>query len=99
MPVADKTVFTSLFVLSLLETAAITTMAEKYGVSVPQLAIKYCLQPGLLPLPKASSAGHMKNKTELDFEIFTVDMATFKTVKMADYGSDQAFPVYSGKQD
>lgn len=84
---------------AMLKTAAITTMAEKYSVSVPQLAIKYCLQLGLLPLPKASSAGHMKNNTELDFEISTVDMATLKAVKMADYGSDQVFPVYNGKQD
>lgn len=27
-------------------------MAAKYGVSVPQLSIRYCLELGLLPLPK-----------------------------------------------
>jgi diketogulonate reductase-like aldo/keto reductase len=36
-------------VLNNLELAA---LASKYGVGVPQLCIRYCLQLGLLPLPK-----------------------------------------------
>ena len=34
----------------------VAAIAEKYGVSVSQLAIRrYCLQLGLLPLPKTAN--------------------------------------------
>lgn len=38
----------------------VKTMADKCNVSVSQLAIRYCLQLDLLPLPKTANAAHMK---------------------------------------
>ncbi|WP_407659094.1 aldo/keto reductase [Lactiplantibacillus brownii] len=84
---------------AMMKSIEITRMAKKYQVSVPQLAIKYALQLGLVPLPKASSVAHMQNNADLAFEISAVDMTTLEAVKMADYGNDSAFPVYSGHQD
>ena len=35
-----------------LKNAQLARLAEQYGVGVAQLCIRYCLQLGLLPLPK-----------------------------------------------
>jgi len=36
----------------LLKNKQVAAIAKKYNVSVPQLGIRYCLQPDMLPLPK-----------------------------------------------
>lgn len=82
----------------IIERDDIKAMAEKYGVTVPQLAIRYTLQLGLLPLPKTANPAHMKNNADVDFEISAEDMETLKNVKeIEDYGEHSFFPVYGGK--
>nr|WP_319251133.1 aldo/keto reductase [uncultured Celeribacter sp.] len=76
----------------------IGAMAEKYGVSIPQLGIRYCLQLGLLPLPKTANPDHMANNADVDFEISAEDMETLKSMeKIKDYGEYSFFPVFGGK--
>ena len=58
----------------ILDNAEIKEMAGKYGVSVPQLCIRYCLQLDLLPLPKTANPEHMKSNADVDFEISAEDM-------------------------
>lgn len=73
----------------------IVAMAEKYGVSVPQLCIRYDLQLGLLPLPKTSKRDHMKNNADVDFDISEHDMETLNNLDtIEDYGEACVFPVY-----
>lgn len=52
----------------------IASMAEKYGVSVPQLCIRYTLQLGAISLPKTGNPEHMKTNADVDFEISAEDM-------------------------
>lgn len=74
----------------------VVKMAEKYGVSVPQLAIRFDLQLGLLPLPKTANPDHMKNNAELDFEISEEDMDALQGLeKIEDYGEASKFPVFA----
>lgn len=81
----------------LMKNEEVTKMAEKYGVSVPQLSIRYCLEMGLLPLPKTANPAHMKNNAAVDFEISDEDMAFLKNVEtIKDYGEASMFPVYAG---
>lgn len=76
----------------------IQTMAEKYGVSVPQLCIRYTVQLGAISLPKTVNPEHMKTNAEVDFEISAEDMEMLKNFKeIADYGESSGFPVYGGK--
>ena len=76
----------------------IQTMAEKYGVSVPQLCIRYTLQLGAISIPKTANPEHMKTNAEVDFEISAEDMEMLKNFKeIADYGESSGFPVYGGK--
>ena len=73
----------------------IVEMAEKYGVSVPQLCIRYTLQLGLLPLPKTANPAHMKNNADVDSVIADEDMAALLNMeKIGDYGEASVFPVY-----
>ena len=56
----------------------ITAIAMKYGVTVPQLCIKYTIQLGAISLPKTSNPEHMKCNAQLDFEISAEDMELLK---------------------
>ena len=51
-------------------------IADKYGVSVPQLAIEFVIQNGVLPLPKAVHEEHIVANAKLDFTISDEDMKT-----------------------
>lgn len=78
----------------------IKTIAGKYNVSVSQLAVRYCLQLGLLPLPKTANPEHMKTNAAVDFVILEEDMGRLKTVaQIEDYGEHSKFPVYAGKRN
>ncbi len=50
------------------------TLAEKYDVSVPQLAIRFLLQKDILPLPRSRSDQHILSNTKVDFNIEESDM-------------------------
>ncbi|WEV68158.1 aldo/keto reductase [Bifidobacterium sp. ESL0769] len=58
----------------LLDNPELNAMAEKYGVSTAQLAIRFCLQNGVLPLPKATHRDHIEANTQVDFTISDEDM-------------------------
>ncbi|HGM4082882.1 TPA: aldo/keto reductase [Listeria monocytogenes] len=84
----------------LLKSKAVLDIADKYNVSIAQLGIRYCLQLGTLPLPKASNPIHMKNNMEIDFEISDEDMNTLKEISpIENYGEASLFPVYGGKMN
>lgn len=77
---------------------AIKDMAEKYGVSVPQLCIRYCLQLDMIVLPKTANPEHMRSNAELNFVISDEDMKLLMNVEhIKDYGEHSFFPVFGGK--
>ena len=81
-----------------LKNPQIGAMAEKYGVTIPQLCIKYCLQLGMIALPKTANPDHMLSNTRLDFNISAEDMAELKHIeRIKDYGEHSRFPVFGGK--
>lgn len=80
-----------------LKNETIVAMSQKYGVSVPQLCIKYVLNLGAVALPKTANAEHMQNNADLDFEIINEDMEVLKALDFKDYGEYSFFPVFSGK--
>lgn len=76
----------------------IVKMAARYGVTVPQLCIRYDIQLGLIVLPKTANPAHMKSNGELDFEISEEDMSVLKNIeRIKDYGTASCFPVFGGK--
>lgn len=81
-----------------LKNESIVAMAQKYGVGVPELCIRYCIQLGMIVLPKAAKAEHQKSNAEVDFEISTADMEILKRIeRIKDYGEASFFPVFGGK--
>ncbi|MGN6264732.1 MAG: aldo/keto reductase [Ginsengibacter sp.] len=82
----------------LFKNGKVAAMAKKYKVSVSQLAIRYCLELGLLPLPKTANPQHMKTNAEVDFVITKEDMEQLKNVEpIEDYGEHSKLPVYGKK--
>ncbi|WP_270303725.1 aldo/keto reductase [Baileyella intestinalis] len=82
-----------------LKNPRIIEMAEKYGVTVPQLCIRYDIQLGTVVLPKTVNPEHMKSNADVNFVISEEDMETLKNVeKIKDYGDSSRFPVFGGKK-
>ena len=76
----------------------IKEMADKYQVSVSQLCIRYCLQLGMVAIPKTANPEHMKNNADLDFDISNEDMDVLLNMEtITNYGEFAQFPVYGGK--
>lgn len=81
-----------------LQNPLIATVAEKYGVTPAQLCIRYCVQLGLVPLPKTANPAHLANNADVDFVISDTDMEALKAAEhIKDYGDSSAFPVFGGK--
>ncbi len=81
----------------LLKNEEVAKIAEEYGVTIPQLGIRYLLQLGLLPLPKTANPEHMRTNADVDFVISEADMDALKNVEqIEDYGKASMFPVFGG---
>lgn len=84
---------------AVLKSQRLQEMAQRYGVGVAQLSIRYCLQLGLVPLPKTATPAHMRSNIAVDFTITEADMAVLKAFHDAtDYGQASAFPVFGKKR-
>ncbi len=82
----------------ILKNRDISTIAEKYNVSVPQICLRYGLQLGMVILPKTSNPEHMKSNADLDFVISDEDMSFLKNIpQIEDYGKSKMFPVFGGR--
>ena len=81
----------------MMKNSEVTAMAERYGVSVPQLCIRYTLDLGTVSLPKMANPAHMRDNAQVDFTISEEDMNTLRGLEHREYGEFSFFPVYSGK--
>ena len=81
----------------MLKNAEVAAIAERDGVSVPQLCIRYTLQLGTVSLPKTANPAHMRANAQVDFVISEEDMTALHGLRAQDYGVHSALPVYSGK--
>ena len=67
----------------MLSNPMLSAMAEKYRKSVAQLCIKWCLQNGVLPLPKSVTPSRIAENLEVfDFAIAEEDM---RVINQMDY--------------
>ncbi|MCY9020613.1 aldo/keto reductase [Priestia megaterium] len=83
---------------AVLDNKEVKVIADKYGVSVAQLCLRYDIQLGLAVIPKTANPDHMRINTELDFVISDADMEILKNVEpIQDYGEHSYFPVFGGK--
>lgn len=59
----------------------LAAMAARYGRTPAQLLIRWNLQLGVVPLPKANHTGHLRDNLHVfDFEITQLDMAKLRTL-------------------
>ncbi|MED4007404.1 aldo/keto reductase [Priestia aryabhattai] len=83
---------------AVLDNKEVKVIADKYGVSVAQLCLRYDIQLGLAVIPKTANPDHMRINAKLNFVISDADMEILKNVKpIQDYGEHSYFPVFGGK--
>ncbi len=64
-------------------------LAEKYQVSVAKLALRFCIQNGIVPLPKAATRERMRENMNLfDFEISDEDMKKINTIPQVGWSGE-----------
>ena len=80
-----------------LKSEEVASMAARYGVTIPQLCIRYTLQLGTVSLPKSTKPEHIRSNAELDFVISPQDMAALEFMGQ-DYGADSRWPVFGSKR-
>ncbi len=82
----------------LLKNQTVQGIADKYGVSIARLCVRYVLQLGLVALPKTANPEHMKENADVNFEISDEDMKKLIEIdRIHNYGEFSYFPVFSGK--
>lgn len=63
----------------LLDNESIVSVANKYHKSVAQICLRYCMQRGVIPIPKGTSLEHIKENIDVyDFSIDDDDMAVLQ---------------------
>jgi diketogulonate reductase-like aldo/keto reductase len=66
----------------MLQNETLKTIAEKYGVSVAQLCIRWCLQNDVIPLPKSVTPNRIQQNIDVfGFEIGADDMAVINAME------------------
>ena len=65
---------------NLLKNEEINRIAAKYGVTTSQLAIRYCIERGALPLPKSTNPERQKANLDVDFKINKEDMEVLNKI-------------------
>ena len=72
------------------EVPQMKALAEKYGKSIAQIAIRWSLQRGYLPLPKSVTASRIRENTEVfDFQLEDADVELIAGLKgCVGYSSD-----------
>ena len=75
----------------MLSNEELISIAGKYNKSVAQLCVRWCIQNGVLPLPKSITPSRIEeNANVFDFSISEADMATL--CSMPEFGISGFFP-------
>ncbi len=75
----------------MLSNETLKQIADKYGKSVAQICIRWCLQNGILPLPKSVTPSRILENTNIfDFEMTAKDMDLIN--KMPYFGGSGLHP-------
>lgn len=66
----------------------IADIAARYGVSAPQLCLRYLLDKGAVVLPKATSPAHIRQNAQLDFAVSEADLAALDALRDTEHHRD-----------
>lgn len=65
----------------LLKNKDVIQMAKKYEVTAAQISIRYCIEKGVLPLPKSTHESRIIENANIDFSIEEKDMKFLDAIK------------------
>lgn len=67
-----------------LKAPVVAEIADKYGVSITRLCLRYDWQLGLAMWRQTTNTAHMKENADIDFEISDQDMQTLKRLQVVE---------------
>lgn len=68
---------------AVLQSTEVQRIADKYDVTAAQIAIRYSLQKGVIPLVKSGSQSHQIENLDVGFEISREDMQTLEELEIS----------------
>ena len=75
--------------LRVLDDVLIQELARKYSVSPVQICLRFCIDEGVMPLPKASSLEHLKANLEcLNFQLEPEDISRIENMPPLGWGGE-----------
>lgn len=73
---------------AVLKSPQLIKTAQKYGKSTAQICVRFCLQLGVIPLPKSTDAGRIAaNRDVFDFTLSDEDMTALMTMPITGYST------------
>ena len=67
----------------------IKSLSETYGVSKHQIILRWHIQRGIIPLPKANNVSHMESNFDVfDFKLTNIDMDVMELLDQQDFLED-----------
>ena len=76
----------------------IKSLAEKYGVTKHQIILRWHIQRGIIPLPKANTVSHMEANIDVfDFKLTNIDMDVMELLDQQDFLEDHHTALRSRK--
>lgn len=71
------------------EEDTLRSIAKKYHVGISNLAIRYILQKGIVPLPRSSKKSHIESNKDVEFTIKDEDMTSLDafTIDSIEFGT------------
>ena len=71
----------------MLEDTVVTALAAKYGKTPGQIVLRWHVQQGLIPIPKASSPAHLaENLAVFDFALEETEIADLSALDTGEAG-------------
>lgn len=64
----------------ILEDQLLNDLAKKYNTNVGAICIQFCLQNGILPLPKSTSQKNIENNIQINFQLDDEDIVLIKNM-------------------
>ena len=67
---------------ALVNNEKVKEIADKHGVSIPKVCLRYCIERNILPIPKSVTESRIYDNIDLDFNLSEEDMEYLNSLEI-----------------